>query len=135
MKLLEPLHREPARWDAAERTNVKPLEALHPEPGGLARAYLARRGLDDAAFAQGRELVLRLQQIEPCDSDGEPDVGVDPVEARAAHDAMWNWYLEWSGYARAALDQDLCRRVLGLGKRAQRASSGGVDAVTQERAK
>ncbi len=94
------------------RTLLDRLDVIgRPEKkGGLGKAgrdaldHLALRGLNEEALGRARALLTSVQEPP------EDDARIADPEARArAEERLWNWYLEWSGIARAVIKD---RRVL-----------------------
>ncbi len=75
-----------------------------------ARDLLTQRGLTDAVLAQVDPWVEQLAKFA-----GEPPPPPVPAEDEtSAMDALWSWYLEWSGIARAVIDDRTLLRELGF---------------------
>jgi hypothetical protein len=75
-----------------------------------ARKLLTERGLNDSTLGEANALLKRAGKIakEP------PAPAVSPEQAQAAEDALWQWYLEWSGIARAVITNRRMLRDLGF---------------------
>jgi hypothetical protein len=85
---------------------VEPVAGAH-----AARALLAQRGLTDAVLAA----------IDPWEKElarfaGEPPPAIADTQEAEAQAALWDWYLEWSGIARAAIESRSLLRDLGFGR-------------------
>ncbi len=79
------------------------------EAGREARDLLARRGLSEDALGRARALLASLEE-PPAE-----DAPVADPEARArAEERLWNWYLEWSGIARAVIEERSVLASLGF---------------------
>lgn len=76
--------------------------------GAAARALLAERGLTSAVVD---ELVGVLAELATFTEEGESDPA---AEMRAAEQAMWAWYLEWSAIARQSITNRAVLRRLGF---------------------
>ena len=75
-----------------------------------ARDLLTERGLTDAVLAMVDPWVEQLAKFA-----GEvPPLPVTTETESAAQDALWNWYLEWSGIVRAAIQDRSLLRELGF---------------------
>ena len=75
-----------------------------------ARDLLTDRGLTDAVLAMVDPWVEQLAKFA-----GEvPPPPVTTETESAAQDALWNWYLEWSGIVRAAIQDRSLLRELGF---------------------
>jgi len=75
-----------------------------------ARDLLTQRGLTDAVLAMVDPWVAQLAKFA-----GELPPPPVPTETEsAAQDALWNWYLEWSGIVRAAIQDRSLLRELGF---------------------
>ncbi|MEM1416277.1 MAG: hypothetical protein AAGH15_15320 [Myxococcota bacterium] len=86
-------------------------QELGPEEGNAARALLARRGLTDDVLDDAEVLVRSLDDLLEPREDDEADFA---EELRAAEDAMWTWYLEWSAIARAVIRDRRLLRSMGF---------------------
>jgi hypothetical protein len=86
---------------------LKRVAALRGEAGAAARALLEKRGLDEAAIAEARELVTIVQRGVSSQGQGKVDYG-------EAESAAWRWYLEWSAVARATVEDRRILHRLGL---------------------
>lgn len=78
------------------------------DEGKVARDLLTERGLTPAVAAQGRALVEEIADKRP---EVTPPNREDQEEALAA---LWAWYLEWSGIARAVIKDRSMLRTLGF---------------------
>lgn len=88
-----------------------------------ALGLLAKRGLDDARLAEGRALLDAAKAaIVP-----KPVSKVDPATVEAAEKALWTWYLEWSGIARATIHDRRALRALGFGGRREATAETAAD--------
>ena len=95
--------------------------------GPAARALLEKRGLTAEEIAP---VTVALAEL---DSYAQPEVESDEPtdeERKADEDAMWAWYLEWSGIARRVIKDGNVLRLLGLGKR--RSASTNADSDEDE---
>ncbi len=93
---------------------IEKLEEGVPQLGDeakKARAHLSKRGLTKAMVQEGWALTKRFALIP-----GSDDPGCNPEEEAAAEEALWAWYLEWSGIARSVLTDKLLLNHLGFGK-------------------
>ncbi len=105
------------------RTLLERLEAIgRPEKrGGLGKAgrdaldLLARRGLNEEALGHARALLARMQE-----GPGEDVPAADPEARARAEERLWNWYLEWSGIARAVIKERSVLVSLGFRGRGRR---------------
>ncbi len=88
-------------------------DAPYGEEGKAAREYLRVRGLTDEHVAHAKALLEQLRRLE---ADVPPPPASDE-EVDGAQDAMWQWYLEWSGLARRAVKDGNLLRLLGFKKR------------------
>src|SRR5690606_13263564 len=79
-----------------------------------AHALLERRGLTPSTVARARELLSVQRSVVPVD---ETDTAAYRGRHRRAEEALWSWYLEWSGIARVAIRSRGLRRRLGFGAR------------------
>lgn len=86
------------------------LEKLDLPGAGAALILLARRGLTDGVVAEARSLLGQL----PKGRESPVARGVTPGERRAAEEALWSWYLEWSQIARVAIHDPRLLARLGL---------------------
>lgn len=75
-----------------------------------ARDLLATRGLTDAVLAVVDPWVEQLTKA----AGTPPPPVTTTVEQAAAETALWDWYLEWSGIARAAIQDRVLLRTLGF---------------------
>jgi hypothetical protein len=106
---------EGAQVAVSVATFVERLEALSKagSPFGAdaaeARSLLARRGLSDARLAEGRALLEEMSTLRVA-----PIREVPAAEQKAAEDALWRWYREWSQIARAAISDRRVLRSLGF---------------------
>jgi hypothetical protein len=87
-----------------------------------ARALLVERGLTEERLAEAEALLAELGTLVAVAAGA-----VTPEEQQAAEQAMWAWYLEWSGIARVSIHDKRLLRALGF-----RRSSRGEDAVEPE---
>ena len=88
--------------------------------GVAARAFLAQRGLTSERVAEAQALLERLDL--PDASAVTPAVD----ESKAAEQAMWSWYLEWSTIARVAIRDKRLLRALGFRRGAHGANDDEV---------
>lgn len=105
---------------AAMEKGAEPFNESGPE----VREYLRTRGLTDEVIAEVSADMERLQRMaeEPL-----PVAVVDPEELKAADEAMWQWYLEWSAICRRVISDGNQLRALGFKKRkATRGSNGAA---------
>lgn len=80
------------------------------QEGKLARERLRERGVTDELLAEAEALLEKAK-------NPRWDVSShDPEAEQRAEAALWNWYLEWSGIARAVLHDKRLLRHLGFGK-------------------
>jgi hypothetical protein len=91
-----------------------------------ARKLLTERGLGDSVIGDATALINRTGSIAK-----EPAApSVSPEQAQAAEDALWHWYLEWSGIARAVITNRRQLRDLGfLQSQGGSASADATDAA------
>ena len=92
--------------------------------GPAARALLEKRGLTAEVIAT---VTLALAEL---DAYAAPEIASDEQtdeDRKAAEDAMWAWYLEWSGIARRVIKDSNVLRLLGLGKRRSASTSSDSD--------
>jgi hypothetical protein len=87
--------------------------AAYGAEGVEARALLAHRGLTAERVAEAQALLARLREVQA--APVMPNVNNE----QAAERALWNWYLEWSGIARAAIRDKRLLRSLGFRKTAR----------------
>jgi hypothetical protein len=87
-----------------------------------ARVLLERRGLTTERLAEGRSLVNEITDVPAA-----PVQEVSAAKQKAAEDAMWRWYLEWSQIARASITDRRALRAMGFLR-----SRNGEDADEQE---
>jgi hypothetical protein len=95
--------------------------------GPAARALLARRGLTAERVGDARTLLDQLGTLS-----GEPRPELSVEEQRAAEEALWSWYLEWSGIARTVISDRRVLRRLGFrrgggGSRINGSGNGELD--------
>lgn len=84
----------------ASQKDVKDAAAAHKR--------LVERGLGVATIDEAQQLLKAAGTI----SREPPPPAIDPEQQRAAEDALWHWYLEWSGIARTVIkDRRLLRRL------------------------
>ncbi|HEX7479477.1 MAG TPA: hypothetical protein VF331_16860 [Polyangiales bacterium] len=77
--------------------------------GPAARVLLTQRGLTDERLAEAKAM---LDQLGTFGGDVvPPPSAADPSEIEAA---LWSWYLEWSGIARAVIRDRRLLRALGF---------------------
>lgn len=81
------------------------------ERGHEARALLEQRGLTEQVLAEGKRLLTALGSFDPT-AESSPLVTEEEEAARETN--LWNWYLEWSGIARAAIHDRRALRALGF---------------------
>lgn len=94
-------------------TFVRRLDELRDEGGAEAEAalaHLARRGLDEAALDEVRQLLATVAHDAPDPLAHLPS----PETLAAAEDALWAWYIEWSAISRAAIKAPRLLRQLGF---------------------
>jgi hypothetical protein len=84
------------------------------EAATRARARLQQRGLTEDALRIAERELERVGTI--ADAPSLP-LGPTPEDQRAAEDALWGWYLEWSAIARAVIRDSNLLRALGYGIR------------------
>ncbi len=82
------------------------------EHGPAALARLRERGVTSAVLDEGKALLKSLQSFEPTAPEDAPA----PQKEAEAEQALWNWYLEWSGIARAVLQDKRLLNHIGFGK-------------------
>jgi hypothetical protein len=89
-----------------------------------AARYLRPFGFKQAELTEGWELSRAVFRLR-CDRKERPYAPIRPdeVELIAADAAMWSWYLEWSGIARAVIPKKGVLRKLGLGLERTHAST------------
>lgn len=96
-------------------TEMNDPEGMFGADGPAARALLEERGLTDEVIAPVADALDQL------DSFAAPvpvaSTETSAADLKAAEDAMWAWYVEWSGMARRDIDDGNILRALGLGKR------------------
>jgi hypothetical protein len=93
-------------------SRVEELEGANaPAEAKAARELLTKRGLTPAVIAEAKELLTRLQKIQPAPV-------VDETALAAARDEavtkMWNYYLEWSEIVRSTVSGRTLLRQLGF---------------------
>ncbi len=88
-----------------------------------ARALLVERGLTEERVAEAEALLAELGTLVEANTGA-----VTPEEQEAAEQAMWAWYLEWSGIARVAIRDKRLLRALGF----RRATRGEEAAEANE---
>ncbi|MEM1414505.1 MAG: hypothetical protein AAGH15_06380 [Myxococcota bacterium] len=91
-------------------TLLSRLRELGTQEGGEAvLALLAERGLTPEERARAEALVATLGAV------GQPSgLARSDAETRAAEDALWSWYLEWSTVARAVVKDRRLLRSMGF---------------------
>jgi hypothetical protein len=89
------------------------------EAATRARARLEERGLTEEVLAYVEHYLARLGTIA---DTPEPPEGPTPEEQKAAEDALWAWYIEWSAIARTVIRNGNMLRALGYGTRRRRPS-------------
>lgn len=99
------------------------------EAAGRARALLVERGLSEDELAHAERLLERLGDIAAAPP---PPPGPTPEEQKAAEDAMWAWYLEWSAIARAVIRDGNLLRALGFGSRRRTSADPDTDDETDD---
>jgi len=82
------------------------------EQGPHARERLRQRGLTDDVVSEA-EALIRLIQVPP-DMRSAPERSIE--KEAAAEQALWTWYIEWSGIARAVLPEKRLLNHIGFGK-------------------
>lgn len=92
---------------------VQRLAALHGGTKEERGAYelLSRRGLNADVIGQAQKLLERVRRLEEPE---EVDLEKERAEQKAAEDAMWAWYLEWSSIARTAIQDGRVLQSLGF---------------------
>jgi hypothetical protein len=94
------------------------VRALDRKPEGsparAARALLLRRGLSDAVLDEADAMLAVSRTLPPATEP--PRARATDEEARAAEDAVWAWYREWSDIARATVRDARLLGVLGFSK-------------------
>ena len=95
--------------DLLLRRNEALLASTDPDAKAIG-ALLATRGVDATELARGRDLVTRATSVRP----EAPGPTVDPAEFAARQEHLWQWYLEWSEIARAAITDRRLQRELGF---------------------
>lgn len=98
------------------------------ELGQVARRLLEQRGLDERVVSDARGLLARIG------SPGELDLlePEHPEAAAAAEQALWNWYLEWSGIARVVIRDRRLLRLLGFLRTVRRPDGREEDVVVTD---
>lgn len=71
---------------------------------------LRKRGLTSQVLGEAHELLGRLHSFSQVGEDYVPD------RQAKAEQALWDWYLEWSGIARASLKDKRLLNHLGFGR-------------------
>jgi hypothetical protein len=102
---------------------AKPDSSYGPEAAD-AIALLDRRGLSPGRIAEGRALLDELAVVRAA-----PIHEISADEQKAAEDAMWRWYLEWSEIARSAISDRRVLRSLGFLRSQRKAESGDEEAI------
>ncbi len=87
----------------ASQKDVKDAAAAHKR--------LVERGLGKAVVDEAQQMLKAAGSIS---TKQPPAPAVSPEDQQAAEDAMWHWYLEWSGIARAAIKDHRLLRQLGF---------------------
>lgn len=90
---------------------IRELDRAKDAESRAARALLATRGLTGAVLDEAEgwlEEIKKVPALPPALEEGDAD-----SEAAAA--AAWDWYLEWSQIARAAVTDGRLRAKLGFG--------------------
>ena len=98
--------------------------------GVAARRLLESRGLTKKVLGDARDLLEKLQPMAPA---GEiPDVATVGEQTKAAEDALWSWYLEWSAIARVAVKSRPLLRELGFLRTTRSGLEEVVEGVEEE---
>ncbi len=82
------------------------------EQAQAAAARLRERGVTSDVLSEGNALLEELQAFGP----EQPQQTRSPEKETQAEQALWNWYLEWSGIARAVLQDKRLLNHIGFGK-------------------
>jgi hypothetical protein len=98
-------------------------DSVYGPDAAAARALLERRGLTAERLAEGRALVNEITVLRAA-----PVQEVSSEAQKAAEDAMWSWYREWSKISRAAITDRRALRALGF----LRSRNTNTDADEQE---
>jgi Sec-independent protein translocase protein TatA len=101
---------------------VRQAQQSDSEDERAAVALLATRGLDETTLGKAEDLLGRLR------TDPEAAVPEPTNDRKAAEEAMWAWYLEWSAIARQIIQDRNLLRSLGFLRRA----AGGSDEDLEE---
>lgn len=99
-------------------------------PGGKeARKLLATRGITADVEAEAKELLAKLGVIGAGVADVKK-VKSQKADFEQAEQALWDWYMEWSAIARAAIPERVLLKSLGFLK-ASRKGQVGEDEVDE----
>jgi hypothetical protein len=94
-------------------TCVTRLRALEKTgEGQAALALLAQRGLTEAVLVEAEQLLTAFGSLPEVEAEPSPEQA--EAALRAAEDAMWAWYLEWSRIARSVITDRRQLRALGF---------------------
>lgn len=104
-------------------------EAPFGKEGPATRDDLRTRGLTDEVVAEVTEDMERLKSLQ---EDPAPPPAFDQAAAKAAEEAMWKWYLEWSAIARRVITDGNLLRVLGFKKRRGRSAASSEVTIRSE---
>ncbi len=105
----------------ASQKNVKDAAAAHKR--------LVERGLNKATVDEAEQLLKAAGTI----SKQVPPPAIDPKQQQAAEDALWHWYLEWSGIARVVIKDRRLLHQLGF-LHADSSSSSAEETSAQQAA-
>src|SRR5690606_6857744 len=95
------------------------------ERGQAAVRRLVERGVSESVTNSARDLLGRVG------TSPEPDLlePESPDSAQEAEEALWNWYLEWSGIARIAIRNRRLLRALGFLRTVRRPDGTEEDVI------
>jgi len=74
-------------------------------------ALLSQRGLTDTIIADAKRLLKAVATVE---TTIEEKPSITPEQDARLETELWDWYLEWSGIARAAISDRRALRALGF---------------------
>lgn len=101
---------------------IDKLELAKGANSCAALAKIRKRGLTNARLDEARKLIEDFRNAKPPQL---PDVELRRAQIRKAETALWNFYVEWSQIARAAIQEPRLLELLGF-------NGGAADDEQQE---
>ncbi len=92
---------------------IEKLSSAQVPRAAESRAFLSARGLTEVVLGEAKRL---LSQIQGVAAPAPPPEAPSLEEQKAAEDALWQWYLEWSQIARTVIHDGRLLRALGFGR-------------------